>query len=207
MQGVETYVLDSNPVLEAFGNAKTTRNINSSRFGKFIQVDVSTQSGDICNASILTQLLEKSRAVSVADHERSFHIFYQGLASAEVRSKYGVASADPSSFQFLKSKTGTYTIDGVNDQTGCELTLACMRNIGFTEEEIDQIWRIIFAVLQIGNVAYTVNDNDEAELAPASAAFIQKAAELLQFDDPATLTKILSMKVVKYPGQVIESKY
>ena len=110
-------------------------------------MDISTQSGDICNASILTQLLEKSRAVSVADHERSFHIFYQGLASAEVRSKYGVDTSDPSSFQFLKSKTGTYTIDGVNDQTSCELTLACMRNIGFTEEEIDQIWRIVFAVL------------------------------------------------------------
>ena len=76
MQGVETYVLDSNPVLEAFGNAKTTRNINSSRFGKFIQVDVQTQSGDICNAQILTQLLEKSRTVAIADNERSFHIFY-----------------------------------------------------------------------------------------------------------------------------------
>lgn len=67
MESIETYVLDSNPLLEAFGNAKTTRNRNSSRFGKFIQVDIQTQSGNICSARILTYLLEKSRAVSISD--------------------------------------------------------------------------------------------------------------------------------------------
>ena len=76
MESVETYVLDSNPVLEAFGNAKTVRNINSSRFGKFIKIDIQSKSGNICSAKILTYLLEKSRAVTVADNERSYHIFY-----------------------------------------------------------------------------------------------------------------------------------
>ena len=85
---VETYVLDSNPLLEAFGNAKTSRNINSSRFGKFILLDIQTKTRNIANAKILTYLLEKSRAVSVAENERSYHIFYQALASAEIRDKY-----------------------------------------------------------------------------------------------------------------------
>lgn len=75
-ESVETYVLSSNPVLEAFGNAMTVRNKNSSRFGKFIQLSINTQQNSICNAKILTYLLEKSRACSVSDHERSFHIFY-----------------------------------------------------------------------------------------------------------------------------------
>ena len=77
--------------------------------------------------------------------------------------------------------------------------MSCMRNIGFTEEEIDQIWRIVFAVLNIGNVTYNI-DNEEATLNPASEQFIQKAAELLMFEDAETLKKILSTKVVKYPG-------
>lgn len=119
LQGVETYVLDSNPVLEAFGNAKTTRNINSSRFGKFITVDIQTQSGDICNAQIMTQLLEKSRTVAIAEHERSFHIFYQGLSSPEICAKYQISSADPASYSFLKNKSNTFTIDGVDDKLNC----------------------------------------------------------------------------------------
>jgi len=73
---VETFVLDSNPVLEAFGNAKTTKNNNSSRFGKFIQLGIQTQSRTICSTKILTYLLEKSRTVSLNDGERSYHIFY-----------------------------------------------------------------------------------------------------------------------------------
>ena len=76
IESVETYVLDSNPLLEAFGNAKTTRNINSSRFGKFIQVNIHTQTRNIFSAQILTYLLEKSRTCAVSQDERSFHIFY-----------------------------------------------------------------------------------------------------------------------------------
>jgi len=139
-ESVESYILDSNPLLEAFGNAKTTRNNNSSRFGKFIQVNVQSKTRQIQSAQILTYLLEKSRAVSVSQDERSFHIFYQGLASPEIRAKYQLASANPADYGFLRSPTNTYTIDGMNDETNYGLTMACMRNIGFTEEEIDSIW-------------------------------------------------------------------
>lgn len=137
IESVETYVLDSNPLLEAFGNAKTTRNINSSRFGKFIQVNIHTQTRNIFSAQILTYLLEKSRAVSVANDERAFHIFYQGLASPEIRAKYQLASANPADYGFLKCGSDTYTIDGVDDGKECGITMACMRSVGFSEEEID----------------------------------------------------------------------
>ena len=164
-QSVETYVLDSNPLLEAFGNAKTTRNVNSSRFGKFIQVNVQTKTRESQTAQILTYLLEKSRAVSVSQDERSFHIFYQGLASAEIRAKYQLASANPADYGFLKCPSNNYTIEGVNDEHNLATTMACMRNIGFSEQEIDQIWQIIAAILNLGNVEYRVNpDNDEAHV-------------------------------------------
>lgn len=86
--GIESYILDSNPVMEAFGNAKTSRNNNSSRFGKFIQAGIDTKTGKIRSAKILTFLLEKTRAVGVAPGERSFHIFYQALASRAIREKF-----------------------------------------------------------------------------------------------------------------------
>lgn len=96
-----------------------------------------TKTKTIQSAQILTYLLEKSRAVSLSHDERSFHIFYQGLASAEIRAKYRLASANPADYGFLKSPTGTYTIDGVNDEANYGATMTCMRNIGFSEEEID----------------------------------------------------------------------
>ena len=81
--------------------------------------------------------MEKSRAVSVASNERSYHIFYQGLASDEIRSKYGLQTANPANYGFLKSSSDTYTIDGESDLEGFKLTMTCLKNIGFTVAEID----------------------------------------------------------------------
>ena len=162
MESVETYVLDSNPVIEAFGNAKTVRNSNSSRFGKFMQVGIQTQSGNICTAKILTYLLEKSRTVSIADNERSYHIFYQGLSSDEIRAKYQLSSANPADYNFLRSNTNTYQIDGVNDGNDYHLTMACLRNLKFSEEEIDQIWQLLIAILHLGNAEYRIEESDDS---------------------------------------------
>lgn len=205
---VETYVLDSNPLLEAFGNAKTTRNVNSSRFGKFIRVNVQTKTRAIQSAQILTYLLEKSRTVSLGQDERSFHIFYQGIASAEIRAKYQLASADPADYGFLRSRTGTYTIAGVDDEANYGLTMACMRGLGFDEEEIDQVWQILAAILNLGNVDYQVNpDNDEAHMQDATKIFAERAASLLQLEDVESMFSILQTKVVKYPGQIIKTPF
>lgn len=196
MESVETYVLDSNPVLEAFGNAKTVRNKNSSRFGKFMQVKIQTQSGNICSAKILTYLLEKSRAVSISDHERSYHIFYQGLASDEIRTKYQLTSGNPQDYNFLHSSTGTYQIEGVDDASDYNLTMACLRNLRFSEEEIDQIWQLLIAILHLGNVEYRIEESDDcAKITETSKKQVERSAELLQLTDRAKMFVSLESKV------------
>lgn len=86
--------------------------------------------------------------------------------------------------------------------------MACMRSIGFTEEEIDSIWKILAAILNLGNVSYRVDpENDEAHIEDHTLPFVERAAELLQLDDVERMKSILETKVVKYPGQVITTRY
>ncbi|KAI4302246.1 hypothetical protein MLD38_038020 [Melastoma candidum] len=111
--GIENEILKTNPVLEAFGNAKTSRNKNSSRFGKLIEIQFS-ESGKISGARIQTFLLEKSRVVQCTNGERSYHIFYQLCAGAplSLREKLNLRNADE--YEYLK-QSNCFSIDGVND--------------------------------------------------------------------------------------------
>lgn len=108
---IEKQVLDSNPLLEAFGNAKTFKNNNSSRFGKFIRVNFE-QSGKIHSATIINYLLEKSRIVFQQGVERNFHIFYQLMASPEFKKRYGLA--DIESYHYL-NQSGVYQVKDLDD--------------------------------------------------------------------------------------------
>ena len=192
-KGIESYILDSNPLLEAFGNAKTFRNANSSRFGKFLDVEFRLDTGKIHSANIVTYLLEKSRVVSHLGNERSFHIFYQLLANDELRARFDLNAA-PQSYKILKSETDTYTVDGVNDQEVFEETLGCMKSIDFTDEEVECIWQILVAILHLGNVTCTENDNDEVSVDASSRDELLKAADLLALDR-TLLEKMMTMKV------------
>jgi myosin-5 len=106
--GVEQQVVDSNPILEAFGNARTIRNDNSSRFGKFIDIRFSS-TGKLTGASIDTYLLEKVRLIRQAEGERNFHVFYQFLESAtkEERERYHLGDMELEDFA-LVNQSGTY---------------------------------------------------------------------------------------------------
>ena len=206
VEGIESHVLDSSPLLEAFGNAKTSRNVNSSRFGKFIQIDIRTDTGNIPSGRINTYLLEKSRVTKCSVGERSFHIFYQMLAHNETASKQGLDNRDPESYGFLKNQNEN-KIEGVDDSKQMDQTIQCMKNIGFTEEQMEQCWQILASILRLGRVTYAENDADEAHFSSADAETeIRIAAGLLGIQaDP--LIKVLTTKQTKYPGQVIESPF
>lgn len=172
---LEQQLLQANPILEAFGNAKTVKNDNSSRFGKFIRINFDA-SGYISGANIETYLLEKSRAIRQAKDERTFHIFYQLLAgaSAEQREKYILE--DPKSYPFLSN--GSLPVTGVDDYQEFQATVKSMNIMGMTNEDFNSIFRIVSAVLLFGSMKFKQErNNDQATLPDNTVA--QKIAHLL----------------------------
>jgi myosin heavy subunit len=125
-ESIEKQVLDSNPLLEAFGNAKTVKNNNSSRFGKFIQVNF-TENGKIISAKIFNYLLEKSRIVKIQPEERNYHIFYQFLfgANEQERTKYSIR--EPEYYRYLKY--GCFKIENEDDAKNFTETKNCMTKL------------------------------------------------------------------------------
>ncbi|KAL0337242.1 UNVERIFIED_CONTAM: Myosin-17 [Sesamum calycinum] len=144
---VEQQVLESNPVLEAFGNAKTVRNNNSSRFGKFVEIQFD-KSGRISGAAVRTYLLERSRVCQISYPERNYHCFYLLCAApAEEREKYKLGS--PESFHYL-NQSKCYTLDGVSDAEEYLATRRAMDIVGISEEE-----QVVAAVLHLGNIEFS----------------------------------------------------
>jgi myosin protein heavy chain len=157
---LEDQILQANPILEAFGNAKTVRNNNSSRFGKFVRLQFNGSSGWINGANFEHYLLEKGRVTHHHRQERSFHIFYQMLAgsSPEMRQKYHLMPAS----QYLYLNSGVLAIDGVSDGRVFEETVRAMQTVGFSAADLDSIWRLLSAILLLGNIRFR-NEGDYAQ--------------------------------------------
>ena len=205
-------MLDSNPLLEAFGNAKTFKNNNSSRFGKFIQVNFNA-TGMLHSASIVNYLLEKSRICFQYGIERNFHIFYQVLYASKVPraeqapltkrflAKYRLGEVED--YHYV-NQSDVQTIDGVDDVAELELTLQCMKNVHFSDQEIAQILDAVVAVLNLGNVEFGLVNDDTPRPAADSRDNITTAARLLGID-LAKLVNALSTKRQVLGGEVIDS--
>ncbi|KAF2071722.1 hypothetical protein CYY_006967 [Polysphondylium violaceum] len=151
---IETQVIKSTPILEAFGNSKTLRNDNSSRFGKFIEIHFDKQKGTIVGAKLETYLLEKSRIVKPPANERSYHIFYQMLAGLDEKVLEGLSvSSDPLEFNYL-SQSGCHTIDDVDDKDIFMKTEKALRVVGFTEDELLGVYKMLASILHLGNIEF-----------------------------------------------------
>ncbi|XP_044976870.1 myosin-17-like isoform X8 [Hordeum vulgare subsp. vulgare] len=178
---VEQQVLESNPVLEAFGNAKTVRNNNSSRFGKFVELQFD-KSGKISGAAIRTYLLERSRVCQTSSPERNYHCFYF-LCSAPSEDIKKYKLGDPSSFHYL-NQSSCIRVDGINDAEEYLATRNAMDMVGITEEEQEAIFRVVAAVLHLGNINFAKGtEADSSVIKDAKSRFhLNTAGELLMCD-------------------------
>ncbi|XP_072517688.1 unconventional myosin-Vb isoform X1 [Salminus brasiliensis] len=147
---VEEKVLASSPIMEAIGNAKTTRNDNSSRFGKYIQIGFDRRY-HIIGANMRTYLLEKSRVVFQAEDERNYHIFYQLCASACLPEFKDLALTSAEDFTYTSFGENIF-IDGVNDAEDLEKTREALSLLGVKESHQMSIFKIIASILHLGNV-------------------------------------------------------
>ncbi|KAF8413971.1 hypothetical protein HHK36_001968 [Tetracentron sinense] len=156
--GIECEILQTNCILEAFGNAKTSRNDNSSRFGKLIEIHFST-TGKISGAKIQTFLLEKSRVVQLAKGERSYHIFYQLCAGAPSILKERLNLKMASEYDYLK-QSDCLTIDSVDDAQKFHLLMAALDIVQLCKEDQETTFAMLAAVLWLGNISFQVTDNE-----------------------------------------------
>ncbi|KAJ7987122.1 hypothetical protein DPEC_G00335480 [Dallia pectoralis] len=147
---VEEKVLASSPIMEAIGNAKTTRNDNSSRFGKYIQIGFDKHY-HIIGANMRTYLLEKSRVVFQAEDERNYHIFYQMCASASLPDFKDLALTSAQDFVFTSQGENIF-IEGVNDAEDFEKTREALTLLGVKESNQTSIFRVVASILHLGNV-------------------------------------------------------
>uniref|UniRef100_A0A0R0HTY2 Myosin motor domain-containing protein n=1 Tax=Glycine max TaxID=3847 RepID=A0A0R0HTY2_SOYBN len=199
---VEKQVLESNPVLEAFGNAKTVRNDNSSRFGKFVEIQFNKY-GRISGAAIRTYLLEKSRVCQISDPERNYHCFYLLCASPpEEKEKYKLG--DPRSFHYL-NQSNCYELVGVNAAQEYLSTKRAMDIVGISQEEQDAIFRVVAAILHLGNIKFAKSEETDSSVLEdeASRFHLQTTAELLMCD-PNCLEGALRERVMITPEEIIK---
>ncbi|XP_037112079.1 myosin-11-like [Syngnathus acus] len=171
---LEKQLLQANPVLEAFGNAKTIKNDNSSRFGKFIKLNFDV-TGFLVSANIDTYLLEKSRCIRQGNTERAFHIFYYMVAGAKDKLREELLLEGFSSYRFLVA--GHVEVPGIEDDELFVETLEAMAIMGFTEEERIGMLKVVSTVLQLGNVKFEKERNTEQATMPDNTA-AQKVCHL-----------------------------
>jgi myosin I len=201
IQQIKDMVLATNPLLESFGNAKTLRNNNSSRFGKYLQIHFNGQ-GEPVGADITNYLLEKTRVVGQITNERNFHIFYQFTkgASQAYRQTFGVQT--PETYIYT-SRSKCMNVDGIDDVADFKETLEAIRTIGLSQDEQDSIFRMLAAVLWTGNLVFKEDDSGYAAVSDQSV--VDFLAYLLEVE-PKQLVKAITIRVLTpRNGEVIES--
>ncbi|KAL0094988.1 P-loop containing nucleoside triphosphate hydrolase protein [Phycomyces blakesleeanus] len=192
IQEIKDMVLATNPLLESFGCAKTLRNNNSSRHGKYLEIQFNDQ-GEPVGAVITNYLLEKNRVVGQIDNERNFHIFYQLTKAAppEYQETFGLQG--PESFLYT-SRSGCLDVDDINDVTDFNETIKAMGVVGLQKTEQDEIFKMLSIILWLGNVIFVEDDNGNAAISDGDVAnFI---AYLMEVDGEA-LSKALTQRVME----------
>lgn len=200
VQHVKDIILQSNPLLEAFGNAKTVRNNNSSRFGKYFEIQFS-RGGEPDGGKISNFLLEKSRVVSQNENERNFHIYYQLIEGTNAQQKEGLGIMTPDYYYYL-NQSGTYKVDGTNDSKDFNETMEAMQVVGIPGDIQAQVLQIIAGILHLGNISFIEAGNYGQVESTDLLAF---PAYLLGIDHSRLQDKLTSRKMDSKWGGKSES--
>ncbi|KAK8473010.1 hypothetical protein PHAVU_001G040501 [Phaseolus vulgaris] len=199
---VEQQVLESNPLLEAFGNARTVRNDNSSRFGKFVEIQFDSN-GRISGAAIRTYLLERSRVVQITDPERNYHCFYQLCSFERDAEKYKLGH--PSHFHYL-NQSKVYELDGVRNSEEYLKTRRAMDIVGISHADQESIFRVLAAILHVGNIEFSPGkEHDSSAVKNDKSRFhLQMAADLFMCDVDLLLATLCTRSIQTREGSIIK---
>eukprot|EP00039_Didymoeca_costata_P024022 m.9005 g.9005 ORF g.9005 m.9005 type:complete len:2048 (+) comp3994_c0_seq1:287-6430(+) len=189
---VEQQIMECNTILEAFGNAKTVRNDNSSRFGKFMQVCFSSDI-EIKGMIVQEYLLEQSRITLQSPTERNYHVFYQLLASGH-KDLYRLRKAD---FYDYVNKSGCYTLDGVDDKGEFEKLCMALTVLSVEDEVQEGIFALVSAVLLLGNLRFKEADSGEKTfLTSEDETLMKDVADLLGIDRQQANQVVITRQIV-----------
>lgn len=200
--GVASQIMESNPILESFGNAKTIRNNNSSRFGKYMLIIYNPQY-EITGCEIQTYLLEKTRVVRQAANERSYHVFYMMLAGAskEMKKEFGLKDKDVEYFNYLNT-TGCTKIKDRAEKKEYVALVEAFDKLKFDGGLIKYIFQLLAAVLHLGNLVYEESlegDGEGCDIVDADVS-VALIAQLLGIHDVSKLIRALRFKTVTING-------
>ncbi|XP_055550610.1 unconventional myosin-IXa-like isoform X3 [Wyeomyia smithii] len=204
--GVEQTILSAGPVLEAFGNAKTAHNNNSSRFGKFIQVNY-RENGMVQGAVVQKYLLEKSRIVSQGHYERNYHVFYYLLSGATEQERVALHLLPAEKYHYLNAKN--LTLENCDEKYEFSRLKQSMEMVGFSAEKQRRLFAVLSAVLLLGNVEFfpkksTYHHDESVQV--RNPEVVGLISELLRVKQE-TLLSALTSKRVKASGETLIMQY
>eukprot|EP00736_Rhodelphis_marinus_P011117 Rmarinus@m.122 len=197
---LEDKIFETNPILEALGNAKTIRNNNSSRFGKFVKIHFES-SGRACAASIATYLPEKSRLIFQAKDERNYHILYQLCAGAEGQEREDWQVKDAKDFAYL-SNSGCFSVKDVDDAKEFPVVRHAMRLVGMEDPLQQKIFKLLSGILHLGNISFQDEDGDSSSVVAQEPV---DATSALFGVDASDLVKKLTTRTVGVRSEVFHT--
>eukprot|EP00756_Hemistasia_phaeocysticola_P030308 Hpha_TRINITY_DN16281_c4_g1::TRINITY_DN16281_c4_g1_i2::g.14902::m.14902/K10357/MYO5; myosin V len=188
----------ASPILEAFGNAKTVRNDNSSRFGKFVKVQFDKE-GFLSGANTIKYLLEKSRIVTAAQNERVYHSFYLMLQGKDAKA-YQLGPAA----EYHTNAGKCIDIPGVNDGEDYSICSDAMGHCGFTDEEKEGVWSAVAGICHLLKVQFKPIDADSCNVDPKSGELVKNACKYWKVDDSTMMTELVKKTLETPSGPVVK---